>query len=87
MKITEHHDEIIRRVKAFRNYDRICSEIVSENDAVCNDRRLLKPIYCGVFTAKVYVNNRILGTYTFDCRHFRDFMSYDVLLPRLTREK
>lgn len=87
MRVTEHHDEIIRRVKAFRNYDRRCSEIVSENYSECNDRRLDKPIYCGVFQAKIYVGNRLFGTYTFDCRHFRNFMEYDVLLPRLTKDR
>lgn len=82
-----HNDEIIRRVKAFRNYNQRSSEIVSENFSECKDRRLAEPLFCGTFVAKLYVGNQIMGTYSFDCRHFRNWEEYDVLLPKIKKIK
>ena len=85
MRIMAHNDEIIRRVKAFRKYNQRSSEILDEDFSECKDRRLEEPIYCGVFVAKIYVGNQIMGTYRFDCRHFRNWEEYDELLPKLKK--
>ena len=87
MRIEDYNDEIIRRVKTFRNYNQRSSELVREDYAVCKDRRLAEPIFCGTFDVKIYVGNQVMGIYRFDCRHFRNFMEYDELLPRLTKIK
>lgn len=85
MKIMAHNDEVIRTVKTFRNYNRFSSEILSEKFEEINDRQLATPLFCGVFIAKIYVGNQVIGTYEFDCRHYRKWRKLDVLTPKLTK--
>lgn len=85
MKVMAHNDEVIRTVRTFKKYNQRCSEIISEDYQEINDRRLEKPLFCGVFTAKIYIGNQIMGKYRFDCRHYRDWENLDVLTPRLTK--
>lgn len=87
MRIMKHNDEIIRSVSTFKKYNNVLSEIVSEDYHEIKGHGLEKPLFCGEFTAKIYVGQQIAGTYKFDCKHFRNFMSLDRLTPKLTKIK
>ena len=87
MRIIEHNDEVIKSVKAFKNYNKRLSEVVSEDYSEYKDRYLEKPLYCGVFVAKIYIGNTIFGTYEFDCRHYRQYLKLDKLAPKIRRIK
>lgn len=87
MRIMKHNDQIIRSVKAFKHYNDGMSEIVSEDYKEIKGHGLEKPLFCGEFTAKIYVDYQIKGTYKFDCRHFRNFTELDRLVPKLTKIK
>lgn len=87
MRIMEHNAEIIKSVKAFKGFNERLSEIVSEDYRETNNRRLDKPLYCGEFIVKIYKGNYLFGIYKFDCKHWRNFMEYNVLTPRITKIK
>lgn len=83
----KHNDEIIRSVKAFKKYNEILTEVVSEQYGVVRNRNLEKPLYCGKFVAKIYIGQHIFGVYEFDCTHWRNFMELDVLVPKIKKIK
>lgn len=87
MRIMKHNDEIIKSVQSFKHYNNVLSEIVSEDYKEIKGHGLEKPLFCGEFTAKIYIGQRIVGTYKFDCKHFRNFMQLDRLAPKLTKIK
>lgn len=87
MRITKEQDGIIRSVKTFKKYNDVLSDIVSEEPNYVNGRGLEKPLFCGVFTAKIYIGQQIIGTYKFDCSHFRNWRELNTFVPRLTKVK
>lgn len=87
MRIMKHNDEIIRSIKTFKRYNNVLSEIVSEEYREIKGNGLEKPLFCGEFVAKIYIGQNIIGTYKFDCRHFKNFMGLDRLTPKLTKLK
>lgn len=87
MKIMGHNDSVIRSVSAFKKYNNVLSEVVDETYCEVKSHLLEKPIFCGVFTAKIYIGQKIIGTYQFDCRHFKRFMECENFVPKVTRVK
>ena len=87
MRVMKHNDEIIKSVATFKHYNNVLSEIVSEDYKEIKGHGLEKPLFCGEFTAKIYIGQQIVGTYKFDCKHFRNFMQLDRLRPKLTKIK
>lgn len=87
MRVMKHNDEIIKSVATFKHYNNVLSEIVSEDYKEIKGHGLEKPLFCGEFTAKIYIGQRIVGTYNFDCKHFRNFTQLDRLTPKLTKIK
>ena len=87
MRVSKQNDEVIRSVSTFKKYNDELTEVVEEYPAEISGHGLERPLYCGIFIAKVYVGQRIIGTYKFDCRHFRNFRNLDRLMPKLTKIK
>lgn len=87
MNVMKHNDEIIRSVKAFKHYNEFLSEVVSEQFNEVRSKHLTEPLYCGKFTAKIYIGQHIFGVYEFDCTHWRNFMELDVLVPKIKKIK
>lgn len=87
MRIMRHNDEVIRTVSTFKNYNEVMSEVVSEDYRTVKIRGMEEPIFCGTFVAKIYIGQRIIGTYKFDCEHYRNIMTLDRLQPKLTKIK
>ena len=85
MRIMIHNDEVIRTVKAFRNYNQRSSEILSENYREVTDRQLEKPLFCGSFIAKIYVGNQVMGIYEFNCNHWRNWRELDSFSPKIKK--
>ena len=87
MKILSHNDSIIRSVQSFKKYNHVLSEVVDETFCEVKSPYLEQPLFCGIFTAKIYIGQKIIGTYQFDCRHFKRFMECDKFIPKVTRIK
>ena len=85
MRVMSHNDEVIRQVSTFKRYNNVLTEIVSEDYREIKDKCLEKPLFCGTFIAKVFIGQKIIGTYKFDCTHYRNFAKLDRLTPRLTK--
>ena len=81
----KHNDEVIRSVTAFRKYNNVMSEIISEDAAWKKPKGFEERIFCGTFTAKVYVGNVIKGTYKFDCSDFGHTIISDNARVRLSK--
>ena len=61
-------DEIIRG--KFRNYDKRMSSIVEENYKMRKPLNCDCEVFCGWFVARIYVKNKLIGKYKFDCSSF-----------------
>lgn len=66
--ISNIEDEIIRGT--FKKYDRGMSSIVSEQFKMRKPLNCDTEVFCGWFIARVYVGNRLVGRYKFDCTSF-----------------
>ena len=70
MRVMDHNDNAIRSFKAFKHYNNVMTDIVSETSVWRKPIGFDDKIFCGTFIAKVYVGNEKIGTYKFDCTDF-----------------
>lgn len=66
--ITNIEDDIIRG--SFKNYNKSMSTIVEENFKMSKPSNCNGEVFCGWFTARIYVGNQLLGRYKFDCTEY-----------------
>lgn len=66
--ISNIEDDIIRGT--FPKYDRGMSSIITEQFKMRKPMNCNQEIFCGWFTARIYVGNRLEGRYKFDCTSF-----------------
>ena len=70
MKVMKHNDEVIRSISTFKHYNNELTEILTEKTFFRKPKGFVEKIFCGTFTAKVYIGQKIIGTYRFDCTDF-----------------
>ena len=70
MKVMKHNDEVIRSFSTFKKYNNELTEILAEKTFFRKPKGFTEKIFCGTFTAKVYIGQQIFGTYRFDCTDF-----------------
>lgn len=89
MRVMTHNDNAIRMIDAFKHYNQFMTEIIEDSDTFKTIRGVEGKMYCGTFTAKVYVGTRPIGTYKFDCRHWADVLTLSdrAMKPRITKVK
>ena len=87
MKIMKHNDDAIRMIDTFKRYNTEMTEIIEDD----NTFRTIKGVeggrvFCGTFTAKVFVGTKPIGVYKFDCRHWANILrlSSNEMKPKLT---
>ena len=66
--ITNIEDDIIRGT--FPKYDKGMSSIIEENYKTRKPLNCDCEVFCGWFTARIYVGNHMVGRYKFDCTSF-----------------
>ena len=70
MKVMKHNDDVIRSISTFKKYNDVLTEIINDNMRFRKPKGFVEKIFCGTFTAKVYIGQQIIGTYRFDCTDF-----------------
>lgn len=83
MKVCKYNDDFIRTF--FKRYNNEMTDVVSETTKWNKPKGFVEKIFCGVFVAKVYVGQRIMGTYRFDCSEFAERIISDNARVRLTK--
>lgn len=66
--ICNYEDEIIRG--QFKNYDKGMSSILDEYKKFSHPTNCDGEVFCGWFVARIYIGNRIVGIYKFDCTEY-----------------
>ena len=66
--ISNIEDDIIRGT--FKKYDRGMSSIIDEQFKMRKPANCDCEVFCGWFTARIYVGNHMVGRYKFDCTSF-----------------
>ena len=66
--ITNIEDEIIRGM--FKNYDKGMSTITDELFKMRKPANCDNEVFCGWFKVRIYVGNRCMGVYKFDCTEY-----------------
>ena len=85
MRVMKHNDDIIRSVSTFKKYNNVLTDIVNEDSVWRKPVGCDEKIFCGTFTAKVYIGQQIIGTYKFDCTDFNAKVIPDSARVRLTK--
>lgn len=75
--ISNIEDDIIRG--SFKNYDRGMSNIMDEHFKMRHPSNCESEVFCGWFIARIYVKNKLVGRYKFDCTEYDVpfFMGYE----------
>ena len=86
MKILKHNDDAIRMIDTFKRYNTELTEIIEDDNTFRTIKGVDGKVFCGTFTAKVFIGTKPIGVYKFDCRHWRDILrlSNNEMKPRLT---
>ncbi len=89
MKILKHNDDAIRMIDTFKRYNTELTEIMEDDNTFRNIKGVEGKVFCGTFTAKVFVGTKPIGIYKFDCRHWANILrlSNSEMKPKLTRIK
>ena len=85
MRVMKHNDDIIRSVSTFKKYNNVLTDIIEESSVWRKPVGFDEKIFCGTFTAKVYIGHQIFGTYKFDCTDFNAKVISDDARVRLTK--
>lgn len=85
MKVEPHNDNIIRMVDTFKRYNPDLTEILEDNNLFNTIKGVEGKVYCGTFTARIYMRERCVGTYQFDCSHWANIQTQtdNQMKPRL----
>lgn len=83
MKVMTYNDDCIRSF--FKKYNNEMTEILTEKTFFRKPKGFTEKIFCGTFTAKVYVGMKVMGTYKFDCTDFDAAVVPDNARIRLTK--
>ena len=86
MKVMNHNDNAIRMIDTFKRYNTELTEIIEDDNTFRTINGVEGKVFCGTFTAKVFIGTKPIGVYKFDCRHWRDILklSDHEMKPRLT---
>ena len=89
MRILTHNDNAIRMIDTFKRYNTELTEILEDDNCFRNIKGVDGKVFCGTFTAKVFVGVKPIGIYKFDCRHWMNILrlSERELKPKLTQIK
>ena len=89
MRIMRHNDNAIRMIDAFKKYNTELTDIIEEENVFRTIRGVEDKVFCGTFTAKVYIGTKPIGIYKFDCRHWADILKLtdQQMKPRITQVK
>lgn len=66
--ICNYEDEIIRG--QFKNYNKSMSSIIDEHKKFSSPSNCDGSVFCGWFVARIYVGDRFVGKYKFDCTEY-----------------
>lgn len=89
MRIMTHNDNAIRMIDTFKHYNTELTEILEDDNCFRTIKGVDGKVFCGTFTAKVFVGVKPIGIYKFDCRHWANILrlSDRELKPKLTQIK